>query len=197
MEKVRDRSGILSSRSRTPLPKLMQSCQSFYAICNRISLQRRGATLPSPPPSTTGLPIDSTWLRLKTSLFFYSPLSSRRWSSSASLAHFRSIREKEKCPEIFFHPPFSLPPWRLFLRYSFPWSQYSPDTTEFSLFSVIKPVVYGLNSSSWDHESFGCIPIELINFLSIVYMRIRTKGCFINGSPFSRDLLKLISENYP
>lgn len=29
-------SGILSSRSRTPLPKLMQSCQSFYAICNRI-----------------------------------------------------------------------------------------------------------------------------------------------------------------
>lgn len=34
-------SGILSSRSRTPLPKLMQSCQSFYAICNRISLRRR------------------------------------------------------------------------------------------------------------------------------------------------------------
>lgn len=72
-------SGILSSRSRTPLPKLMQSCQSFYAICNRIfpfdDEPVRCSTsvvlfFPPLPPNPRRLPIDSTCLRLKKVLSF-------------------------------------------------------------------------------------------------------------------------------
>lgn len=130
MEKVRNRSEILSSRSRTPLPKLMQSCQSFYAICNWISLRRRGATLPSPPPSTTGLPIDSTWLRLKTSLFFYSPSLFLSPSLSLTFVRFR----KKKSVLRFFPPSFQAPldGFSSDIRRRFPWSRYSPDTTAFS-----------------------------------------------------------------
>lgn len=171
MEKVRNHSEILSSRSRTPLPKLMQSCQSFYAICNWISLRRRGATLPSPPPSTTGLPIDSTWLRLKTSLFFYSPSLFLSLILAQSLAHFRSISEKEKCPEIF-STLLPSPPWRLFLRYSskVPVESVFARHDRVLTFSVIKPVVYGLNSSPQGSRIYVCVPIEFINFLSIVYI---------------------------
>lgn len=108
MEKVRDRSGILSSRSRTPLPKLMQSCQSFYAICNRISLRRRGALLyPLHPLSTTGLPIDSTWLRLKTSLSLFPSLSP---SLTLSLTFLRFGRKKSVLRFFSTFPPSFQPP---------------------------------------------------------------------------------------
>lgn len=70
-------SGILSSRSRTPLPKLMQSCQSFYAICNRIfpfddEPVRCSVVLffLPPAPNPRRLPIDSTCVRLKKVLSF-------------------------------------------------------------------------------------------------------------------------------
>lgn len=130
MEKVRDRSGILSSRSRTPLPKLMQSCQSFYAICNRISLRRRGALLyPLHPLSTTGLPIDSTWLRLKTSLSLFPSLSP---SLTLSLTFLRFGRKKSVLRFFSTFPPSFQPPLGFSSDIRRRWSQYSPDTTAFS-----------------------------------------------------------------
>lgn len=134
----------------------MQSCQSFYAICNRISLRRRtGASVKSSAPSaepSRRLPIDSTCLRLKTSLFpFYLSCVYLYVASRSTLPKFAlslSLRREEKCPEIFCplslipdgFPPSILP--------DFGKSVFSV-RDRFSRNDVIKPVVYGQNSFAW------------------------------------------------
>lgn len=134
MEKVRDRSGILSSRSRTPLPKLMQSCQSFYAICNRISLRRRGATLPSPPPFDNWLADRFDVASIKDFPFSVSlslPLVDSRLALSPTFLRFG--RKKSVLRFFSTFPPSFQPPVDGFssdIRRR--WSQYSPDTTAFS-----------------------------------------------------------------
>lgn len=112
----------------------MQSCQSFYAICNRISLRRRragarfclrGPPFPSSSPIPRRLPIDSTCLRLRSALslspfsFFFSYLACTFICALCLVLFFRvslpfplafSPHREEKCPEIFSSPFLSLAP---------------------------------------------------------------------------------------
>jgi len=156
--------GILSSRSRTPLPKLMQSCQSFYAICNRISLRRRtGAPLclgkvllfrPFRCRTTAGCQ-SIRRLRLKTSLFpsYFSrvylcvPFSFHTLPNFLSASSFRSLpfsASRRKVSRDFLSPFFHPFPSIFHPRYR-PISATSVFSVRdrFSRNSVIKPVVYG------------------------------------------------------
>lgn len=163
-------SGILSSRSRTPLPKLMQSCQSFYAICNRIFpfddepgalLCLRSSLFPSPPPpNPRRLPIDSTCVRLKKLLslsislsfpylsYVYLYVSSHSipphflssFSFDLSLSPNPALRRKVSRD---FFVPFLSPNSTAFRPryYDFGESVFSV-RNRFSRNGVIKPVVY-------------------------------------------------------
>lgn len=140
--------GILSSRSRTPLPKLMQSCQSFYAICNRISLRRlRSASVKSsfsapsaePPPVANRFDVPSI-KDLSLSFLPFLRLFVRPVSFHPSKFPFRflsfglsfSLRREEKCPEIFLSPFFRPFPTVFHPRYRpISASQYSACTIVF------------------------------------------------------------------
>lgn len=131
----------------------MQSCQSFYAICNRISLRRRGATLAFPPtPSTTGsadrfdvASIKDLSSPLRTSSSFFS-IDSRTFRSLSSVG-------KKSVPR-FFSSPLSFLPLTGHPRYRAV-SRESVFTghDRVLVFSVIKPVVYGQNSFPWDSRA--------------------------------------------
>jgi len=164
--------GILSSRSRTPLPKLMQSSAGRFMpsvtgspfddelLCSALP----SSPFPSPPTTPRRSPIDPTCLRLKTPLLppasllrlFLRPVSlyssaSPPFSVSFLLSTFPSSpAERRKVSRDFFAlpPPSPCPssspslPAALRLRYR------SISASLYSACAIvlpetIKPVVYG------------------------------------------------------